>query len=324
LVAGSTTFYGTGGGIDGYAAKLTSSGTLSWTKTFGGSSTDEIQSVIQNANGDFVMAGLTASYVNPTGQFDWYLLKMASDGTFCGPNTSSGGNSGSGGATGTDTNNPSTTIADRGAAGTTSSFTGTTTSLFSVSVSPASANICQGTSTTLTASGASGYSWSPSTGLNNTTGASVIASPTTTTTYTVVGTGTTNCNPQTVTVNVTPVSPNACTNCNTVICVTDANMYTVNAGQTLCVVPGGTVTGTIVLNGGTICNSGTFTPSSFTMNSGTFNNYSQFTYNNNVALLSTSTFNNLSTGIIQITGTIKAASGAKFLESSGSKLLTTP
>jgi hypothetical protein len=405
-IAGSTTFYGTGGGIDGYLVKLTSAGALSWTKTFGGSSTDEIQSIIQNTDGNFVMAGYTASY-GTSGQFDWYYVTTDANGNACGATLSSGGFGGTGGSTGTDTNNPITTINDRGTAGTVSTYTGTITSLFTVSVSPSSATICKGTSTTLTASGASGYTWSPSTGLNNTTGASVTANPTVTTTYTVAGTGTSNCNPKTVVVTVNPtptgsagsnqnicngstttiggnptasggtspytyswnpstalssttasnptanpttnttytvtvtdnngcsataavtltvtaVPSNACTNCSILICMSDANTYTVNAGQTLCVVPGGVVTGTIVLNGGTICNTGTFTPSSFTMNSGTFNNYSQFTYNNNVSLLSTSIFNNLSTGIMQITGTIKAASGAKFLEASGSKLLTTP
>src|ERR1035437_6781476 len=59
----------------------------------------------------------------------------------------------------------------------------------SVSVSPASTAICSGTNTTLTASGASTYVWSPSTGLNSTTGASVTCSAAVTTTYTVTGTG---------------------------------------------------------------------------------------------------------------------------------------
>lgn len=55
-----------------------------------------------------------------------------------------------------------------------------------VTVSP-TAIICNGASTTLTAGNASTYTWSPATGLNTTTGQSVIASPTVTTTYTVTG-----------------------------------------------------------------------------------------------------------------------------------------
>lgn len=50
------------------------------------------------------------------------------------------------------------------------------------------ASICPGNSTTLTATGASTYSWSPNTGLNTTTGNSVIANPSSTTTYTITGT----------------------------------------------------------------------------------------------------------------------------------------
>ena len=48
--------------------------------------------------------------------------------------------------------------------------------------------ICEGISTSLTASGADSYSWSPATGLNTTTGESVVATPLITTTYTVTGT----------------------------------------------------------------------------------------------------------------------------------------
>jgi len=47
--------------------------------------------------------------------------------------------------------------------------------------------ICNGSSTTLTATGAVTYFWSPSAGLNSTQGNSVIASPSSTTTYTVTG-----------------------------------------------------------------------------------------------------------------------------------------
>ncbi|MBX2906827.1 MAG: Ig-like domain-containing protein [Taibaiella sp.] len=68
--------------------------------------------------------------------------------------------------------------------------------------------ICTGSSTTLTATGATTYSWSPSTGLSSTTGASVSASPTSTTTYTVTGTNTNGCsNTATVTVSVNSTPP---------------------------------------------------------------------------------------------------------------------
>ena len=54
-----------------------------------------------------------------------------------------------------------------------------------MTVTPTLSSVCLGNSTTITASGASSYNWSPSIGLNTTTGSTVIATPTTTTTYTV-------------------------------------------------------------------------------------------------------------------------------------------
>jgi hypothetical protein len=76
-----------------------------------------------------------------------------------------------------------------------------------VSVTPANPTINAGQSTTLTASGASTYTWSPSTGLSATFGSSVTASPSVTTTYTVTGTDNTGqcTGTQQVTVTVIPV-----------------------------------------------------------------------------------------------------------------------
>ncbi len=69
----------------------------------------------------------------------------------------------------------------------------------------ASSTICAGTNITLTANGASTYTWTPITNLNVTVGAVVIANPTTTTTYTVVGNnGTCSGNAQT-TVTIIPI-----------------------------------------------------------------------------------------------------------------------
>jgi hypothetical protein len=57
-----------------------------------------------------------------------------------------------------------------------------------VTVFPASQSICSGSNVSLTASGATTYAWSPSTGLSANTGTTVTASPSATTTYTVIGT----------------------------------------------------------------------------------------------------------------------------------------
>lgn len=73
-----------------------------------------------------------------------------------------------------------------------------------VAVSASTTSICNGDVAAITASGASTYSWSPATGLNNTNTASVFASPTATTTYTVSGTDANGC----VGINTTKVIPN--------------------------------------------------------------------------------------------------------------------
>ena len=74
----------------------------------------------------------------------------------------------------------------------------------SVSASTSNATICKDSSTTLTASGASTYSWMP----GGMTGASVTVSPIINTTYTVTGTSGSGCtNTGTVSITVAPVPP---------------------------------------------------------------------------------------------------------------------
>jgi photosystem II stability/assembly factor-like uncharacterized protein len=70
-------------------------------------------------------------------------------------------------------------------------------------ITVANAEYCSGGSATLTALGAVTYTWTPATGLNKTTGNTVIANPTTTTIYTVKGTNANGCEgTTTVTVKV--------------------------------------------------------------------------------------------------------------------------
>jgi hypothetical protein len=77
-----------------------------------------------------------------------------------------------------------------------------------LTVSVNSATLCAGSTATLSASGATTYSWTPVTNLNTTTSASVIASPTSTTVYTVTGIGafgtSTTTSTSTVTINPLP------------------------------------------------------------------------------------------------------------------------
>ncbi|MBI4945839.1 MAG: gliding motility-associated C-terminal domain-containing protein, partial [Bacteroidetes bacterium] len=92
-------------------------------------------------------------------------------------------------------------------------------------------SICLGSSTSITSSGASAYIWSPTTGLNIATGATVIASPTTTTTYSVVGTN--GCESDTATVTITVISSLSPTiSGNTSLCTGDTTTLTVSGGTT--------------------------------------------------------------------------------------------
>ena len=85
----------------------------------------------------------------------------------------------------------------------TANVTVTVNPLPQVGITAGSTDLCVGGQTTLTANGASTYSWSPPNGLSATTGTTVTASPSSTTTYTVVGTDANGCqNSQSVTLTV--------------------------------------------------------------------------------------------------------------------------
>ena len=92
-----------------------------------------------------------------------------------------------------------------------------------LAITPSSSTICSGDSVSLTVSGASTYSWSPATALNTTTGASVIANPTTTTTYSVTGIDLNNCsNTAMVVVNVNQLPNVSISSGTNVICIGDS------------------------------------------------------------------------------------------------------
>jgi hypothetical protein len=139
-----------------------------------------------------------------------------------------------------------------------------------MSVTPSSASICTGNSTTLTASGVTSYTWVPGTGLNTTTSASVTASPTVTTTYTVTGKDGANCTQtKTVTVTVNPlptltISPSSATICNgssQTFIASGASTYTwspttglnVTTGSTVTASPTTTITYTVTGTNSNLC-----------------------------------------------------------------------
>jgi hypothetical protein len=97
-----------------------------------------------------------------------------------------------------------------GQCATTATMTITVNPLPTVTVSPSAPVINNGGNVSLTASGASTYSWSPATGLSATTGATVTANPINTATYTVTGTNANGCvNITTVTVSVSQIPATA-------------------------------------------------------------------------------------------------------------------
>ncbi len=111
-------------------------------------------------------------------------------------------------------------------------------------------SVCAGQSATLTASGATSYTWSPTTGLSGGTGSTVTATPSTTTTYTVTGTtgGCTGTTTSTVTVNPAPTilvnSETICTGQSTSLTASGATSYTWTPAATLSSATGATVTAT--------------------------------------------------------------------------------
>lgn len=108
----------------------------------------------------------------------------------------------------------------------------TVNQLPTVVIAPSSTAICQGNSTTLTASGAITYTWSSGTGLSTTSGSVVIANPTVSMVYTVAGTNQNGCvNTATVLVNVNPLplitvnSPTICFGSSATLTATGASSY---------------------------------------------------------------------------------------------------
>jgi len=108
-----------------------------------------------------------------------------------------------------------------------------------VTVTPITSNICAGQSTTLTATGATSYTWGPAAGLNTTTGSVVIASPGVTTNYTVTGGAGTCTSSAVAAVNITPNPPinitatpasSVCAGSSATLTASGATTYTWNTG----------------------------------------------------------------------------------------------
>ena len=133
-----------------------------------------------------------------------------------------------------------------GSPATSNTLTMTVNTTPSVSISPATVTICSGQSTTLTASGASTYAWSP----GGATTAAITVTPGATTTYTVIGT-TGSCTASAtrlVTVNTTPsvsISPASAT-----ICSGQSTTLTASGATSYSWAPGGAITAAVTVNPG--------------------------------------------------------------------------
>ncbi len=151
------------------------------------------------------------------------------------------------------TSNITYTVTGTSAAGcnNTASISVTVNALPTITVSAGVNPICNGSSTTLTASGGAAYTWLPAKGLSATTGASVTATPSSTTVYTITGTtgGCSNTASITVTVNNLPIiragsGAAICNGSSTTLTATGGTTYVWMPGTGLSATTGASVTAT--------------------------------------------------------------------------------
>jgi hypothetical protein len=105
-----------------------------------------------------------------------------------------------------------------------------------------------------------------------------------------------------------------CSGCTITINGPDSGSYTVASGQTLCIAAGAVFTGTLIVNGGTVCNLGEMLPDTFLLNQGTFLNSGLITVKKNLLIHSGVVFNNQTTGVMTLLGHLSfAANNAQFI-----------
>jgi PKD repeat protein len=108
-----------------------------------------------------------------------------------------------------------------------------------LNINPANPSICAGESVQINVSGASTFTWSPSTGLSSSTGSSVTANPTSTTTYNVTGltglcsttTAVTVSVGQIANLTVSPANPIVCRGASITLTAEGAQDYVWNPGN---------------------------------------------------------------------------------------------
>ncbi len=227
LVAGTFTTT-TSGGYDAFAIRTNSIGTVQWMTKVGASGDQYVNSITNDNNGSIFITGsfsgtnvivgsTTLTNITPGTSTDIYVLKLTNTSgsavwglTAKGPNADEQGND--------ITSDQSGNIYVSGTTYTASTAFGTTTlngtgitDLFLAKINCLTptitgvSTICTGSSTTLTATGATNYTWSTTANTS-----SIIVTPTTNTTYSLIAnSGNCTVNSSNYSVNLLPASVNA-------------------------------------------------------------------------------------------------------------------
>lgn len=317
FTVGSTTLNNAGGGADIFVLKFDTTGNPQWVKGAGGANADWGYGIATNQCGNIYVTGSFASasitigstLTNATpGSNDIFVAQFDGSGNALWADNVGGGS-------GFNTSGTGVACDITGNAYVTGSFQSNTltfgthivTSTFpsnanefvakldyactptssAITINPPLATICKGDTVTLVAtSSATGYTWSPATGLNTITGGTVKASPSVTTTYTVTGAGLSPCaNTRTVVITVNPTftQNNPQTICSGSSYIFNGHTYTTtgNYNDTLSTITGCdsiivtqlTVNPSLQVNNPqNICNGGSYTINSHTYT--TTGNYS--------------------------------------------------
>ncbi len=197
------------GGTDYWLVKLDSVGNIQWQKNYGGTSNDQANAIHQLANGNYIVTGVSYSNNhdvsgNHGGVGDYWAVYLSANGIIQWQKTLGGSSS--------DYGNAIQLTKDGGlvVAGASNSNDGDITSFFAqydywivkLTTISGSINICSGNTTTLTASGADSFTWSPGGIISS----SITITPTSNITYTLTAsTGTCAVNNSTINLIVNPL-----------------------------------------------------------------------------------------------------------------------